>query len=258
MGLDIPNWLAWGIVPVSLTLLAHYYTLGFLLISAALATINVEIDEADDGGEWGAELMRDGRHQRLALLLDRAAVVSDRRTLAPDDQRSHDEGGDEEPKICRSEFGTPHVQHRHGQHDGGGTVRGQHGPPRRAPVGILSLAHGEEQRQSGQHEPYPLLRWGFVVLSANTRLDEKMRHDLLVLAIQAFLDDETMVDFDWEEATGRLTAQGEPAMLGSFVGQTFRAEIESTEGPGRVDFLVTEAQLKLAAQATSSDPTAMA
>ncbi|RMF05031.1 MAG: iron ABC transporter permease, partial [Chloroflexi bacterium] len=46
MGLDIPNWLAWGIVPVSLTLLAHYYTLGFLLISAALATINVELDEA--------------------------------------------------------------------------------------------------------------------------------------------------------------------------------------------------------------------
>lgn len=46
MGISIPDWLAWGTLPVSLTLLAHCYALSFLLISAALATINVELDEA--------------------------------------------------------------------------------------------------------------------------------------------------------------------------------------------------------------------
>ncbi|MDJ0757201.1 MAG: iron ABC transporter permease [Ardenticatenaceae bacterium] len=46
LGLQVPDWLAWGAIPVALTLLVHYFSLGFLLISSALATINVELDEA--------------------------------------------------------------------------------------------------------------------------------------------------------------------------------------------------------------------
>jgi iron(III) transport system permease protein len=45
-GLPIPDWLAWGFVPIVLSLSAHYFSLAFLLISAALASINSELLEA--------------------------------------------------------------------------------------------------------------------------------------------------------------------------------------------------------------------
>ncbi|MEM8532306.1 MAG: iron ABC transporter permease [Chloroflexota bacterium] len=46
LGLSIPDWLAWGFIPVVLTLVAHYYSLAFVLISASLASVNTELLEA--------------------------------------------------------------------------------------------------------------------------------------------------------------------------------------------------------------------
>jgi iron(III) transport system permease protein len=46
LGVAVPNWLAWGLVPVAATLIAHYFSLAFLMIGAALATINTELLEA--------------------------------------------------------------------------------------------------------------------------------------------------------------------------------------------------------------------
>jgi iron(III) transport system permease protein len=46
LGIVVPDWLAWGLVPVALTLIAHYYSLAFVLISAALASVNGELLEA--------------------------------------------------------------------------------------------------------------------------------------------------------------------------------------------------------------------
>jgi iron(III) transport system permease protein len=48
LGIAIPDWLSWGPLPVALTLIAHYYTTPFLLISAAMATINTELVEAGE------------------------------------------------------------------------------------------------------------------------------------------------------------------------------------------------------------------
>jgi iron(III) transport system permease protein len=45
-GLPIPDWLAWGYVPVSAVLAAHYFSLVFTLIAAALASINAQLIEA--------------------------------------------------------------------------------------------------------------------------------------------------------------------------------------------------------------------
>jgi iron(III) transport system permease protein len=45
-GVPVPDWLAWGFVPIVLTLVAHYFSLTFLLVSAALASINSELLEA--------------------------------------------------------------------------------------------------------------------------------------------------------------------------------------------------------------------
>jgi len=103
-------------------------------------------------------------------------------------------------------------------------------------------------------ESFPLIRWGFVVLGSNIPLGESLRHDLLVLAVQAYFDDDKAVDFDWEGAAGRLTATGEAVALESFVGQRFSAEIETEETSGKVSFLVTEAQLRAAAEARDANP----
>jgi iron(III) transport system permease protein len=48
LGIAVPDWLSWGPVPVVLTLVAHYYTTPFLLISAALASVNTELVEAGE------------------------------------------------------------------------------------------------------------------------------------------------------------------------------------------------------------------
>ena len=46
MGIPIPDWLAWGFVPIVFTLLSHYFSIGFSLIAPAMATINSELVEA--------------------------------------------------------------------------------------------------------------------------------------------------------------------------------------------------------------------
>lgn len=45
-GLDIPNWLAWGMVPTLIVLTLHYFSLAFTIIAAALATVNSDLVEA--------------------------------------------------------------------------------------------------------------------------------------------------------------------------------------------------------------------
>jgi iron(III) transport system permease protein len=46
LGLAVPDWLAWGFVPVVLSLITHYYSLSFLLISAGLASVSADVLEA--------------------------------------------------------------------------------------------------------------------------------------------------------------------------------------------------------------------
>lgn len=46
MGVDIPDWLAWGIVPTLIVLTLHYFSLAFTIIAAALATVNSDLVEA--------------------------------------------------------------------------------------------------------------------------------------------------------------------------------------------------------------------
>ncbi|MBA2696862.1 MAG: iron ABC transporter permease [Actinobacteria bacterium] len=48
LGLDIPDWLSWGALPVSVVLVGHYYALSFLLIAAALAGVNGDLMEAGE------------------------------------------------------------------------------------------------------------------------------------------------------------------------------------------------------------------
>lgn len=46
MGLQVPDWLAWGMVPTLIVLTLHYFSLAFTVIAAALATVNSDLVEA--------------------------------------------------------------------------------------------------------------------------------------------------------------------------------------------------------------------
>lgn len=43
LGVPVPDWLAWGPVPVVLTLAAHYYSLSFVVVAAALAGVGGDL-----------------------------------------------------------------------------------------------------------------------------------------------------------------------------------------------------------------------
>lgn len=45
-GLDVPDWLAWGLTPTTIVLVLHYFSLVFMLLAAALASVNADMIEA--------------------------------------------------------------------------------------------------------------------------------------------------------------------------------------------------------------------
>ena len=54
-GVQAPDWIAYGIVPIVITLAMHYYAYAYLLISGALATVDSELEEAgatSGMGKW--------------------------------------------------------------------------------------------------------------------------------------------------------------------------------------------------------------
>ncbi|WP_322895552.1 MULTISPECIES: iron ABC transporter permease [unclassified Yoonia] len=46
IGINVPDALAWGMIPTMIVLIAHYYALAFTVIAAALATVNGDLVEA--------------------------------------------------------------------------------------------------------------------------------------------------------------------------------------------------------------------
>ncbi len=58
-GVDIPDWLCYGFVPIVICLALHYYSYTFLLMSGALRTIDSELEEAGSiGGLSRMEILR--------------------------------------------------------------------------------------------------------------------------------------------------------------------------------------------------------
>ncbi|GHV94684.1 ABC transporter permease [Spirochaetia bacterium] len=45
IGIETPNWLAYGPIPIVLVLVIHYYAYAYLLVSAALSSLNSELEE---------------------------------------------------------------------------------------------------------------------------------------------------------------------------------------------------------------------
>jgi iron(III) transport system permease protein len=46
LGMPVPDWLAWGLAPTLVVLIAHYYSLAFTVIVASLATVNSDLVES--------------------------------------------------------------------------------------------------------------------------------------------------------------------------------------------------------------------
>lgn len=67
LGVETPNWLAYGPIPIVLVLVIHYYAYAYLLVSAALASLNSELEEM--GEITGASKMQILRKITMPLVL---------------------------------------------------------------------------------------------------------------------------------------------------------------------------------------------
>ena len=45
-GFDVPDWLAWGLAPTMIVLIAHYFSLAYTIIAAALSSVGADLIEA--------------------------------------------------------------------------------------------------------------------------------------------------------------------------------------------------------------------
>ena len=89
------------------------------------------------------------------------------------------------------------------------------------------------------------MRWGLVFLASPLPMDDAQREDLVRLAARAWFEDLHEVAFDWPGLRGTVRAAGEAAILGSFVGQRFDAEVHTHQGESAIlRFLVAEALLQ--------------
>lgn len=60
LGMNVPDWLAWGFVPIVLVLITHYFALSYMLISAGLASVGADMIEAAElTGAKRARILRD-------------------------------------------------------------------------------------------------------------------------------------------------------------------------------------------------------
>ncbi|MDR1178683.1 MAG: iron ABC transporter permease [Spirochaetaceae bacterium] len=67
LGIETPNWLAYGPVPIVLVLVIHYYAYAYLLVSAALSSLNSELEEM--GEITGASKLQILRKITMPLVL---------------------------------------------------------------------------------------------------------------------------------------------------------------------------------------------
>ena len=72
MGINTPDWLAYGFLPIVLVLTMHYYAYAYLLVSAALGSINSELEEMGEiAGANKTQILR-----RITLPLVMPAILS--------------------------------------------------------------------------------------------------------------------------------------------------------------------------------------
>ena len=59
LGMDVPSWLAWGGVPVTLVLIAHLYSIAYMMIAAALVLVGRDMTAAAEiAGASRAQILR--------------------------------------------------------------------------------------------------------------------------------------------------------------------------------------------------------
>jgi len=76
LGLPVPDWLAWGIVPVTAVLVIHYSSLAFGLVAAALASVNADLLEAAEvAGAGRARVLRGIALPLVSPALSAAALL---------------------------------------------------------------------------------------------------------------------------------------------------------------------------------------
>lgn len=95
------------------------------------------------------------------------------------------------------------------------------------------------------------IRWGFVFLSCPLPLEEEQKLALVRLAARAWFEDATELHLNEGELRATVRPTSDTVLLGTFVGQRFRAEVHLPERTGKVEFLVAEAALRAGGQAVA-------
>ena len=84
------------------------------------------------------------------------------------------------------------------------------------------------------------IRWGYVFLRAASSMGEDDVRNLMIQAVEMYLEGEDQRSIRGSNFEGRLTTEGKYELLGEFGGQRFDAEVESIYGRDSATFLVSE------------------
>lgn len=84
------------------------------------------------------------------------------------------------------------------------------------------------------------LRWGYVFYTIATNISFEERLGIVATAIKMYYSKEDRKKIKGDSYEGVLSTEGKRGLLGSFAGQVFKAEIETSKGKQDLSFLVTE------------------
>ena len=84
------------------------------------------------------------------------------------------------------------------------------------------------------------IRWGYVFLRSANYLNPEQFHDLMVQAVEMYLDGEDEREIKHSEYEGRLSTERRYEIMGGLGGQRFDAVLETAYGKDEATFLINE------------------
>ena len=90
------------------------------------------------------------------------------------------------------------------------------------------------------------IRWGYVFLKSANHLKAEHFEDLMVQAVEMYLEGEETREVKHADFQGRLFTEKRYEVIGTLGGQRFDAELETAYGRDEASFLVNEQTAGLA------------
>ena len=84
------------------------------------------------------------------------------------------------------------------------------------------------------------IRWGYVFLRSANYLNPEEFHELMVQAVEMYLEGESERKVKRDSFDGRLFTEGRYEVMGGLGGQRFDADLDTVYGRDQATFLVNE------------------